>query len=105
MRPYRDQSPSPFSGRGFSDLSRWLVLPPKGGCLVKRLPPYGERVARYTTPWDSFVRDLSSFIDGAWFVWIALAAAIAIVVVTVVITKARAKARSRIPQYRRQADS
>jgi len=69
------------------------------------LHPYGERVTRITTlstPFDSFMKDLSAWLDGAWFVWIALVAAIAIVVLSVTITKVRAKARARIPQYRRQ---
>jgi heme exporter protein D len=58
-------------------------------------------VARITTPFDSFIDDLSAWIDSAWFVWIALAVAIVAVVVIVSITKVRARARERIPQYRR----
>jgi heme exporter protein D len=58
-------------------------------------------VARITTPFDSFVDDLSAWIDSAWFVWVALAAALAITVVIVVVTKVRARARARVPQYRR----
>ena len=58
-------------------------------------------MARITTPFDSFVDDLSAWIDSAWFVWVALAAALAITVVIVVVTKVRARARARVPQYRR----
>ena len=58
-------------------------------------------MARITTPFDSFVADLSTWIDSAWFVWVALAVAIAVVVVAVSVTKMRARARARIPQYRR----
>lgn len=58
-------------------------------------------MARITTPFDSFVDDLSAWIDSVWFVWIALAATIVVVIVVVAITKARARARARIPQYRR----
>ena len=59
-------------------------------------------MARITTPFDSFVDDLSAWIDSAWFVWVALAAALAITVVIVVVTKVRARARARVPQYRRR---
>lgn len=51
------------------------------------------------------MKDLSAWLDGAWFVWIALVAAIAIVVLSVTITKLRAKARARVPQYRRTQQS
>ena len=59
-------------------------------------------MARITTPFDSFVDDLSAWIDSAWFVWVALAAALALAVVIVVVTKVRARARARVPQYRRR---
>ena len=59
-------------------------------------------MARITTPFDSFVDDLSAWIDSAWFVWVALAAALALTVVIVVVTKVRARARARVPQYRRR---
>ena len=58
-------------------------------------------MARITTPFDSFVADLSVWIDSAWFVWIALAITVALVVVIVAVTKVRARARDRVPQYRR----
>ena len=58
-------------------------------------------MARITTPFDTFVADLSDWLDGAWFVWVALAVTIALVVVIVSVTKVRARARARIPQYRR----
>ena len=58
-------------------------------------------MVRITTPFDSFVDDISAWIDSAWFVWVALAAALAITVVIVVVTKVRARARARVPQYRR----
>lgn len=58
-------------------------------------------MARITTPFDSFIDDLSAWIDSAWLVWIALAVAIVLVVATVSVMKVRARARARIPQYRR----
>lgn len=58
-------------------------------------------MARITTPFDSFVADLSDWIDGAWFVWVALAITLALVIVIVAVTKVRARARARTPQYRR----
>ena len=60
------------------------------------------RITTLSTPFDYFMRDLAAWLDGAWFVWIALAGAIAIVVLSVTVTKVRARARARIPQYRRQ---
>jgi hypothetical protein len=66
------------------------------------LRPYGERVTRITTPFDQFIADLLTWLDSAWFVWIALALSIALVVATVTISKARARAKARVPQYRRQ---
>ena len=60
-------------------------------------------MTRITTPFDSFVADVSAWLDSAWFVWIAVAAAVVVVVVAVSVTKARARARARIPQYRRSA--
>ncbi|CAN5225969.1 hypothetical protein BH11ACT5_BH11ACT5_15500 [soil metagenome] len=58
-------------------------------------------MSRTTTPFDSFIDDLSSWIDCAWFGWVALAITVALVVVIVTVTKVRARARARIPQYRR----
>lgn|GEM_PF-5102924 len=58
-------------------------------------------MTRITSPFDSFVDDLSAWIDSAWLVWIALAITIALVIVIVSVSKVRARARDRIPQYRR----
>ena len=58
-------------------------------------------MSRTTTPFDSFIDDLSGWIDSAWFVWVALAIAVAVVVVIVAVTKVRARAKARVPQYRR----
>ena len=67
-----------------------------------RLHEYGERVTRITTPFDSFMNDLTTWLDSAWYLWVAMAATIAIIVAVVVISKRRALARARVPQYRRQ---
>jgi uncharacterized membrane protein len=76
------------------------------GCQRRnRSDPYSERVTRITTPFDQFMHDLLTWLDSAWFVWIALALSIVLVVVTVRISKARARARARVPQYRRQRES
>ena len=53
------------------------------------------------TPFDSFITDLSAWIDSAWLVWIALAATLVLVVAIVTVVKVRARSRARIPQYRR----
>ena len=58
-------------------------------------------MARNATPFDSFIDDLSAWIDSAWFVWVALAGTIVVIVTIVIITKVRARARARVPQYRR----
>ncbi len=63
---------------------------------------YGEQVSRITTPFDRFMDDLLTWLDSAWYVWVAIAVTIAIIVAVVVISKARARARARVPQYRRQ---
>ncbi|MCU1439789.1 MAG: hypothetical protein JWP85_786 [Rhodoglobus sp.] len=49
--------------------------------------------------------DLLTWLDSAWFVWIAMVLSIVLVVVIVRISKARARARARVPQYRRQRES
>ena len=49
--------------------------------------------------------DLFTWLDSAWFVWIAMALSIAAVVAIVSISKARGRARDRVPHYRRQRES
>lgn len=56
------------------------------------------------TPFDSFMRDASDWLDSAWYVWVALVFVVALVITVVVVSKARARARARVPQYRRQGD-
>jgi heme exporter protein D len=56
------------------------------------------------TPFDSFMRDASAWLDSAWYVWVALAFFVALIVTVVVVSKMRARARARVPQYRRQGD-
>lgn len=51
------------------------------------------------------MHDLLTWLDSAWFVWIAIVLSIAFVVVIVTLSKARARVRARIPQYRRQRES
>jgi len=54
------------------------------------------------TPFDSFMRDASAWLDSAWYLWVALVCFFALVVTVVAVSKARARARARVPQYRRQ---
>lgn len=54
------------------------------------------------TPFDSFMRAFTAWLDTAWYVWVILALVIAGIAGIVVISKARARARARVPQYRRQ---
>ena len=54
------------------------------------------------TPFDGFMRELSLWLDSAWYVWVALVLFAAVVVAVVVVSKVRARARARVPQYRRQ---
>ena len=54
------------------------------------------------TPFDEFMYSLLTWLDSAWYVWVALALTVVIGVTAVVVAKRRAKARRRIPQYRRQ---
>jgi hypothetical protein len=48
------------------------------------------------------MRELSLWLDSAWYVWVALVLFAAVVVAVVVVSKVRARARARVPQYRRQ---
>lgn len=68
--------------------------------------PYCYSVARYltviTTQFDQFMQDLLTWLDSAWYVWVAMALCLALVVTIVVVSRARARIRRRIPQYRRQ---
>ena len=59
---------------------------------------YGDRV----TPFDHFMSDFKSWLDGAWYVWVALVGTVAALVAVVAVSKSRARARARVPQYRRQ---
>ena len=67
--------------------------------------PYRYPVPHLTTPLDLFMDDLFTWLDSAWFVWIAMALSIAAVVAIVSISKARGRARDRVPHYRRQRES
>jgi uncharacterized membrane protein len=67
--------------------------------------PYSERVTRITTPFEQFMHDLLTWLDSAWFVWIAMGLSIVLVVGIVRFSKAKARARARVPQYRRQRES
>lgn len=61
-------------------------------------------MTRITTPLDLFLADVFAWLDGAWFVWLSIAAGIAIVILIVTVTKVRARVRYRTPQYRRVGD-
>jgi len=54
------------------------------------------------TPFDHFMRSMTTWLDTAWYLWAAMAAAAVVVVVVVVLAKSRARSRRRVPQYRRQ---
>lgn len=64
-------------------------------------------MARYptviTTEFDQFMHDLMSWLDTAWYVWVAMALMVVLFVAVVIISKVRARTRRRVPQYRRQA--
>ena len=62
---------------------------------------YIGRVASMTTPFDTFVDELSIWANDLWFVWITVAVVVAAVVGLVAITRSRARARARVPRYRR----
>ena len=48
------------------------------------------------------MHDLTTWLDSAWYVWVAMAAVVALIVATVIVSKRRARVRARVPQYRRQ---
>ena len=54
------------------------------------------------TPFDHFMKALTTWLDTAWYVWIGMALALVVVVAAVVLSKLRARSRRRVPQYRRQ---
>lgn len=54
------------------------------------------------TPFDHFMKALTTWLDTSWYVWIGMGVVLFVVVSVVVLSKARARARSRVPQYRRQ---
>ncbi|MDP3207663.1 MAG: hypothetical protein Q8M65_00810 [Rhodoglobus sp.] len=57
------------------------------------------------TPYDHFVRDLTTWLDESWYLWFAAAGMVLVVVLTVVLAKARTRIRRRVPQYRRHTTS
>ena len=54
------------------------------------------------TPFDSFMRDFTVWMNGMWGMWVGVGVVVAMVVVIVVVAKAKARARDRVPHYRRQ---
>lgn len=55
---------------------------------------------------STFADAVGQWVDGAWIVWVGLAAALVIVVIITIFAKLRAKARrDRVPRYRRTGDA
>lgn len=64
------------------------------------MPRDGHSVRR-VTDLDVFLTSARSWLDGAWYLWVILAAGLGLVIGIVAVSKVRARSRSRIPQYRR----
>lgn len=61
---------------------------------------YGSKV-KLVTDFDHFLTTARVWLDGAWYLWVIIAAALALVLAIVAVSKVRARARARVPQYRR----
>ena len=61
---------------------------------------YGSRV-KLVTDFDHFLSDARIWLDGAWYLWVIIAAGLGLVLGAVAVSKMRARARARVPQYRR----
>jgi threonine/homoserine/homoserine lactone efflux protein len=55
-----------------------------------------------TTPFDHFMKAFTSWLETAWYLWVAMVVIFVVIVAVVVLSKVRARARQRVPQYRRQ---
>lgn len=53
------------------------------------------------TDFDQFLTTTRIWLDGAWYLWVIIAAGIGVVLAIIAVSKARARARARVPQYRR----
>ena len=53
------------------------------------------------TTFDQFLAGARIWLDGAWYLWVIMAAVFAIIIGIVAISKVRARSRDRVPQYRR----
>ncbi len=54
------------------------------------------------TPFDSFMRDFTVWMNSMWGMWIMLAVLVVGAVTIALVAKAKARARDRVPHYRRQ---
>ena len=54
------------------------------------------------TPFDSFLRDATTWANSMWGMWIILAVLVVGAVTIVLVAKAKARARDRVPHYRRR---
>lgn len=53
------------------------------------------------TDFDQFLTTTRIWLDGAWYLWVIIAAGIGVVLAIIAVSKVRARARARVPQYRR----
>ncbi|MGV8859485.1 hypothetical protein [Rhodoglobus sp.] len=60
-------------------------------------------MTRITTPLDAFMSDMLVWLDGAWYLWVALGIVVLVVVVSVVVAKMRSRGYERVPHYFRQS--
>lgn len=70
---------------------------------IGALGRYGGSVTRITTPLDAFMSDMLVWLDGAWYLWVALGIVVLVVVVSVVVAKMRSRGYERVPHYFRQS--
>lgn len=54
---------------------------------------------------DQFLADARIWLDGAWYLWVIVAAVFAVIIAIVAVSKVRARSKERVPQYRRGTSS
>jgi uncharacterized membrane protein len=58
-------------------------------------------MVRVVTDFDQFLTSTRIWLDGAWYLWVIIAAGIGVVLAIIAVSKVRARSRARVPQYRR----
>jgi uncharacterized membrane protein len=58
-------------------------------------------MVRVVTDIDQFLTSARIWLDGAWYLWVIIAAGIGVVLAIIAVSKVKARARARVPQYRR----